>query len=159
LFGASASHRQGEIAVKFTSICRLQCCGLVLAITLAGCAATSHVITGQPRDPIDPAQVSLYTKAPPKYEEIAIVEASSRNSFSFGDQAKMDAVIARLKEAAASLGANGIILQNTSSERGPAGVGTGVGVSSGGGTYVSTGIYTSTSSKTGQGLAIHVPAE
>ncbi len=145
--------------MKFTSLCGLQCRTLAIVITLVGCAATSHVITGQPRDPIDPAQVTLYTKAPPNYEEIGIIEASSRNSFAFGDQAKMDTVIERLKEEAASLGANGVLLQNTSSERGHGGVGTGVGVSSGGGTYVSTGIVTSTSSKSGQGLAIHVPAE
>ena len=145
--------------MKFTSLCGLLCRALVLAIILVGCAATSHVITGQPREPIDPAQVTLYSKAPPNYEEIGIVEASSRNSFAFGDQAKMDTVIERLKKEAASLGANGVILKNTSSDRGHGGVGTGVGVSSGGGTYVSTGIYTSTSSKSGQGLAIHVPAE
>ncbi len=143
--------------MKLTKFYGLQCLGILLALTFIGCSATSHVITGQPRDPIQPQNVTLYTKAPLDYEEIGIVEASSRNSFSFGDQAKMDTVIERLKEAAASLGANGV--QNTSSERGPAGVGTGVGVSSGGGTYVSTGIFTSTSSKTGRGLAIYVLAE
>ena len=145
--------------MKFTKFYGFQCLGILLALTFTGCTATSHVITGQPRDPIQPQNVTLYTKAPLDYEEIGIVEASSRNSFSFGDQAKMDTVIERLKEAAASLGANGVLLQNTSSERGPAGVGTGVGVSSGGGTYVSTGIFTSTSSKTGRGLAIYVLAE
>ena len=145
--------------MKFTNIESLQYCALAIVMSLAGCAATSHVITGQPRDPIDPAKVTLYTKAPPNYEEIAIIEASSRNSFSLGAQAKMDTVIARLKEEAASLGANGVLLQNTSSDRGHGGVGTGVGVSSGGGTYVSTGIYTSTSSTSGQGIAIYVPEE
>ncbi len=145
--------------MKSTRLYALKCCGVTLVLTLVGCAATSHVITGQPRDPIDPAQVTLYTTAPTNYEEIGIVEASSRNSFSFGDQAKMDTVIERLKEEAASLGANGVLLQNASSERGHGGVVTGVAVSSGGGTYVSTGIYTSSSSKTGQGLAIYVPPE
>jgi hypothetical protein len=145
--------------VILTSLDALKCCALALIFTLCGCAATSHVITGQPRDPIDPAQVTLYTTAPPNYEEIGIVEASSRNSFSFGDQAKMDTVIERLKEEAASLGANGVLLQSTRSQGGGGGVGTGVGVSSGGGTYVSTGIYTSSSQTTGQGLAIYVPTE
>jgi len=143
--------------VKLTSLHALKYGGLALVLTLVGCAATSHVITGQPREPIDPAQVTLYTTAPPNYEEIAIVEASSRSSFSIGDQAKMDTVIERLKEEAASLGANGLLLQNTSSHGGAGGVGTGVGVSSGGGTFVTTGIYTSSSEKTGQGLAIYVP--
>ncbi len=145
--------------MKFASFYALNCGGLALVLTLAGCAATSHVITGQPREPIDPAQVTLYTTAPPSYEEIGIIEASSRSSFSFGDQAKMDKVIERLKEEAASLGANGVLLQNTDSYGGGGGVGTGVGVSSGGGTFVTTGIYTSSSEKTGQGLAIYVPPE
>jgi len=71
----------------------------------------------------------------------------------------MDAVIERLKEEAASLGANGLFLQDTSTGGGDRGVGTGVGVSSGGGVYVSTGIFASSSEKNGRGLAIHVPPE
>ena len=137
----------------------LELCSVGFVLAIIGCAATSHVITGQPRDPIDPARVTLYTTAPPSYEEIAIVEASSRSSFAFGDQAKMDVVVERLKQEAASLGANGVLLQNTGTQGGGGGVGTGVGVSSGGGTFVSTGIYTSSSEKTGQGLAIFVPPE
>lgn len=137
----------------------VECCTVGFVLALVGCAATSHVITGQPRDPIDPAQVTLYTTAPPNYEEIGIIEASSRSSLAFGDQAKMDVVVERLKEEAASLGANGVLLQNTSTHGGGGGVGTGVSVSSGGGTFVSTGIYTSSSEKTGQGLAIYVPPE
>lgn len=133
--------------------------GLGLLLAVAGCAATSHIITGTPRNPVDPAQVTLYTSAPPEYEEIAIVEASSRSAFVFGDQAKMDVVVQRLKEEAAALGANGVLLQDTHSQSGGGGVGTGFGVSSGGGGYVSTGIYTSPSFKTGRGLAIYVPTE
>lgn len=129
---------------------------LGLLFVAAGCAATSHVITGTPRAPVDPAEVILYRSSPPEFEEIAIVEASSRNAFVFGDQAKMDIVIRRLKEEAAALGANGVLLQDTGSQSGGGGVGTGVGVSSGGGTYVSTGIFASSSIKTGRGLAIYV---
>ena len=133
--------------------------GAGLLFAVAGCAATSHVITGTPRDPLDPAQVTLYTSAPPEYEEIAIVEASSRSAVVFGDQAKMDIVIRRLKEEAAALGANAVLLQDTRSQGGGGAVGTGVGVSSGGGGYISTGIFASSSIKTGRGLAIHVPTE
>jgi len=93
---------------------------------LAACANTSHVITGKPRAAIDPAQVTLYTAPSAKYEEIAVIDASSQMSFAFGDQNKMDAVIARLKKEAASLGANGVFLQGTGSS-GAGGVGTGVG--------------------------------
>ena len=128
-------------------------------LSLAGCATTSHVITGKPRTPIDPSQVTLYSSTPPRYEEIAVIEASSRSSFAFGDQKKMDAVIERLKKEAASLGANGVLLQRTGSEGGGGAVGAGIGTSVGGGVSIGTSIFTGGSSKTGRGLAIYVPPE
>lgn len=127
---------------------------------LAGCTTTSHVITGKPRAPIDPSQVTLYSSAPPKYEEIAVIEASSRSSFAFGDQQKMDAVIERLKKEAASLGANGVLLQRTGSDGGGGGVGAGIGTGiGGGGISIGTSIFTTSANKTGRGLAIYVPPE
>ena len=85
-----------------------------LAVLLLGaCATTSHVITGKTHPPIEPSQVTVYSAAPPAYEEIAMIDATSRSSGSFGDQKKMDAVIDRLKKEAASLGANGVLLQST----------------------------------------------
>jgi hypothetical protein len=97
--------------------------------------------------------------APPNYEEIAVIDATSRSSGSFGDQKKMDAVIERLKKEAASLGANGVLLQSTGAESGggvSTGIGTGVGVG-GGGVSIGTGIFTTSDNKTGRGLAIYVP--
>jgi hypothetical protein len=93
-------------------------------LLLTACATTSHVITGTPRAPIDASAVSIYSTAPAAYVEIASIDASSRMSGAFGEQAKMDVVIARLKKEAASLGANGVLLQGTGSEYG-GGVGTG----------------------------------
>jgi hypothetical protein len=127
-----------------------------LIFMLAACATSSQVITGQPRPAIDPADVRVYSKAPPEYEEIAILEASSRSSFSFGDQAKTEAMIRRLKERAAALGANGVLLQSTYSES-SGGVGLGVGNVTGGGVSVGTGVSTSSVQKVGRGLAIYVP--
>lgn len=127
---------------------------------LAACATTSHVITGKVRAPIDPSQVKVYSTAPPEYEEIAVIDATSRSSGSFGDQKKMDTVIERLKKEAASLGANGVLLQSTGSEYGGGvgtGVGTGIGVG-GGGVSIGTGIFSASDNKTGRGLAIYVPA-
>jgi len=134
---------------------------LWLAIfALAGCATTSRVITGIPRTPIDPSQVTLYSSPPPKYEEIAVIDASSRSSFAFGDQKKMDAVIERLKKEAASLGANGVLLQSTGSDGGGGSVGAGVGTTvGGGGVSIGTSIFTGGGNKIGRGLAIHVPPE
>ena len=132
---------------------------LMCASLLTACATTSHVMTGKARQPIDPSGVKIYSTAPPEYEEIAVIDASSRLSGSFGDQKKMDAVIERLKKEAASLGANAVLLQSTGSEHGGGvgtGIGTGVGVG-GGGISIGTGIFTASENKTGHGLAIYVP--
>src|SRR6267142_1031318 len=87
-------------------------------LLLVACASTSHVITGKPRTPIDPSQVKVYSTAPPGYEEIAVIDATSRMSFAFGDQKKMNAVLERLRKEAAALGANGVLLQNTGTKSG-----------------------------------------
>lgn len=134
--------------------------GVLLAGVLAACATSSHVLTGKTRPPIDASEVKIYSTAPADYEEIAVIDATSRSSFSFGDQKKMDAVIERLKNQAAALGANGVLLQSTGSESGGGvgtGIGTGVGVG-GGGVSIGTGIFSASSNKTGRGLAIFVPS-
>ena len=140
-------------------------CGFALSIFLLGACATSpssHVVTGTPRAPTDPSQVRIYSSPPPHYEEIAIIDATSRSSSSHGDQEKTDVVIERLKNEAASLGANGVLLQGTGSEYG-GGVGTGVGVGVGtggaGAVSIGTGIFSPSEHKTGHGLAIYVPPE
>jgi hypothetical protein len=130
-------------------------------LLLAACASTSHVITGKPRTPIDPSQVKVYTTAPPSYEEIAVLNATSSMSGAFGDQKKMDAVMERLKKEAAALGANGVLLQSTGSTSGggvSTGISTGVGTG-GGGVSIGTGIFTASDNKTGRALAIHVPTQ
>lgn len=130
-------------------------------LLLAACASTSHVITGKPRTPIDPSQVKVYTTAPPSYEEIAVIDATSSMSGAFGDQKKMDAVMERLKKEAAALGANGVLLQSTGSTYGggvSTGISTGVGTG-GGGLSIGTGIFTASDKKTGHALAIYVPIE
>jgi hypothetical protein len=72
----------------------------------------------------------------------------------------MDAVMQRLRKEAASLGANGILLQSTGTESG-GGIGTGVGTGFGvgGGLSIGTGIFTTSDNKTGRGLAIYVPTQ
>jgi hypothetical protein len=132
--------------------------GLVL---LVGCAASSHVLVGTARPPISPDQVKIYLHPPAKYEEIAIIDASSKNSGAFTDQGKMDKAIARLKEEAAKLGANGILLGGAGEQQGGA-VGTGFGTATatgnsaaGTGVGISAGIF----HKFANGMAIYVPPE
>jgi hypothetical protein len=125
---------------------------------LSGCVS-SHVIVGKVRPPISPDQVQIYLHPPAgKYEEVALLDSNSRNSFTFSAQGKTNAVIQRLKEEAAKLGANGILL-NGVGDMAAGSVGTGVGNASAYGnsaTAVGFGVSGTVFVKTGSGLAIYV---
>src|SRR5690606_18658981 len=128
-------------------------------LLLAGCAS-SHILTGTPRAPIDPAQVRVYYGAPGvPYEEIALLETSS-GAFTYGEQNKTDSVMRRLREEAASLGANGILFQGTEDGYGGGGVSLGAGTGRVGGrscTSAGAGANTSPRQKHGRGVAIYLP--
>jgi len=131
----------------------------LLMAAVAGCASSQVAVVGRVRPAISPDQVQIYLQPPgSKYDEIANLSASSRGSFSITTAAKMDKVIERLKNEAAKLGANGILLH-------------GVGDRAGG--SVGAGISTETNSphspyglgfgasaflfqKSGDGVAIYV---
>jgi hypothetical protein len=84
---------------------------IAITVILAGCVS-SHVMVGTPRPPISPDQVRVYLHPPEgKYEEIAMLDTSSRGSFAITAQGKTNKVIERLKEEAAKMGANGLLLQ------------------------------------------------
>ena len=127
----------------------------------AGCV-TSHVIVGKVRPAISPDQVQLYLHPPAaKYEEVAILDTSSKDSFSFTAQGKTNAVINRLKGEAAKLGANGILLQDVADQAvGSGGIGVGTGVSGGHGS-VGLGFSSSDTkyAKSGRGVAIYVEGD
>jgi hypothetical protein len=138
--------------------------GRLLALTgsialMAACATDSVVITGTPRPAISPAEVKIYSRPPAAFREIAILNASKNSAFTTGGQKTVDKVIEGLKEQAAKVGANGVILQGFSDAQ-TGSLGSGVGSSSvssnsavGVGVGGSLGIY----KKTGHGVAIFVP--
>jgi uncharacterized protein YbjQ (UPF0145 family) len=129
-------------------------------LVLAACGSSdSFVMVGTARPPILPADVKIYSHPPPTYEEIALLNASTSHMFTPGGQKTIDEVIEKLKEQAAKLGANGVVLEGFS-DRQTGSLGTGVGGGSassnsavGVGVGGSMGIY----KKNGQGRAIYVP--
>jgi hypothetical protein len=135
--------------------------GLLLIATLGACV-TSQVMVGNARPPIAADQVRIYTETPTqKFEKIAILESSSKRSFSFTSQGKTEAVIDRLRRAAGKLGANGLLLQGMDDQAGGS-VGGSVGTTS----YSNHGIidlgvmgFTPGTQKWGNALAIYVPPE
>lgn len=111
------------------------------AALLAGCATTSHVMISPARPAIAPAQVRLYFAPPPgRYVEIALLETSS-GPFTYGEQNKMDAVMAKLRAEAASLGANGVLVEGVAGAANGGRVNVGVGGGSfGGRSHVGGGV-------------------
>ncbi|MCC7547991.1 MAG: hypothetical protein IT532_09510 [Burkholderiales bacterium] len=128
---------------------------VLAAMLVAACAGPSRVLIGTPRTPIDPTQVQVYTKAPDRSEEIAIVEAIG-SAFTIGSQARTDALIEKLKAEAAQVGANGIILREVG-DTGGASVGAGTGTTIGAG-GIGVGVSAPLTRKRGSAMAIYVPS-
>ena len=119
-----------------------------LALLLMGCATGSGtaIITGTKRAPLDPSEVKLYLEAPAIFEVIGKVDASSDAGWT--EQESQDYAIQELKNQAAKLGANGVILETTGNDT--------YGLTMGGG-YGSGYVYTvPVTAKTVSGKAIFV---
>jgi hypothetical protein len=90
---------------------------ILIATSLSsGCTLTrgSSVLVGTKRAPIEASAVKLYLQPPTRYEQVAILSADARNAFA-SQQNLTDNTIERLKNEAAALGANGILLQGVES--------------------------------------------
>ena len=92
---------------------------LISIFILKSCYPVSHIIIGEIQTPLDYNNVKIYHDYPDAYEKIAIIEASSDLAFKdlsieFTHQQKTNKALDRLKKEAASLGANGIVIQNIS---------------------------------------------
>ncbi|OOE37414.1 hypothetical protein BZG00_15590 [Salinivibrio kushneri] len=83
----------------------------LLAISLVACASGSAIVTGTKRTPVEPNQVKLYLETPAKFEVIGIVNASSDAGWT--EQGSVDYAVQELKNQAAKLGANGVLLGAT----------------------------------------------
>ena len=130
--------------------------GLLAALLLSGCAS-SHVLVGQARAPISAEEVTLYIEPPARYETIALLEASNRGKMNWTEQGRTNTVIWRLKEEAAALGANGIIIQGMGHQYAGS-VGSGNAWASGNSAY-GVGFSSAITNRVGNGLAIYVPVD
>src|SRR5258705_9641843 len=83
---------------------------LAAACLICGCA-TRPIIVGQVRPPISPEVVHVYRVPPRHFERIAIIDSPAGTSWIFPDRPSMDLGVSRLRDQAAALGANGILLQ------------------------------------------------
>lgn len=131
---------------------------------LTGCTIMdgNAIVTGAARDPISADQVRLYRTPPTKFEEVAIVNASAGHDFR-KDSSLMNAAIQRLKEEAAKVGANGVLISEINERDAPSvTTSQGTATATGGGTSVfasgnSTSVNRGDSYTRLRGLAIYVP--
>lgn len=72
----------------------------------------SHIVIGKVRPAIRSDQVKIYIHPPTNFEEVAVLNSSIKRSTMSEDQKKMDKLLEFLKEDAARLGANGVLIQN-----------------------------------------------
>lgn len=98
-----------KFSMKKTALIGILAAGM-LAL-LAACSTTTRVMVGQLRPPSNPALVKVYYTPPKHYAPIAIVSADSQGSFQLTAQGRVDVALARAKNEAASLGANGLLFQ------------------------------------------------
>lgn len=84
---------------------------LLLLILLGGCATGSAIVVGEVRQAIESSQVKLYLEPPETYEIIGIVKASSDSGWT--EQDSVDYAVEELKNQAAKLGANGVLIETT----------------------------------------------
>ena len=94
---------------------------LIIFLLAKACYPVSHIIIGETQVPIDYEDVKVYIDYPNNYEKIAIIEASSDLAFKdisieITHQQKTNKALDRLKKEAALLGANGIVIQDISTE-------------------------------------------
>lgn len=90
---------------------------VVALAAISGCAEGTAVVTGKKRPAIDADQVQLYPTVPQApYEVIALVNASSGNGWT--DQQSIDYAVEELRNQAAAVGANGVILGQPGSQVG-----------------------------------------
>ena len=131
-----------------------------LAILLCACASSS-VLVGTAREPIEEDQVRVLVEPPAKYETVALLEASDLGANGFSAQSRMNKVIGRLKAEAAELGANAILLQGFATQvTGMVGSGYANTTVSGNSAYTSgLGYSAAQTSKVGRAIAIYIPNE
>lgn len=82
-----------------------------LAYSISGCTIMdgNSIVTGNTKPPISPSEVRLYRTAPENFEEIAIVSSSAGHDFQ-KNSSLMNSAVERIKQEAAKIGANGVIL-------------------------------------------------
>ena len=86
-------------------------CVLSAVLLVCSCAPTHTIMVGRPRPATVPEAVRVYYAAPRHFERIAIINASSGPSWFFTTRGQEEDAIENLREEAAKVGANGVLIE------------------------------------------------
>jgi hypothetical protein len=103
------TRKAGEIGIAMKTLL------LATLVILTGCATSSHKVIGQLRPPIPPDMVQVYATMPSNAEVVSLISADSFKGVDL-NQANDDA-LAKLKAQAGKLGANGVVIDGTISQK------------------------------------------
>lgn len=81
-------------------------------LPLAGCVTSQVKMLAEPGPPVAPESVALYGNFPPRYREVALVEAHIFGFHFMSDESRTRQALDALAEAAGGAGANGILIRN-----------------------------------------------
>ena len=129
---------------------------MVLAAVLAGCASGPTRVTGQVRPAIeDYTTVTILTEMPEGAEQIAFINIDASSVGGISLQQKVDYAAVELKQQAAKVGANVVVISSTSTKSGSV---IGVPMSDG---YSGTGtlIVQQHDKESIEGIAVYVGSE
>lgn len=124
----------------------------LFAACLLGCASGSVTVTGTTRPAIAATEVRVYADLPADHEVIALLESAPGRGWT--QQSRRDDAIEDLKEKAAALGANGIVITGIADSGSSSGVGVGVGGGHGG---VGFGVSQSAQSMFAKAIYVRTP--
>jgi hypothetical protein len=126
---------------------------------LVGCVGTNHIVTGTPLAPTQPASIKIYSKPPSSFKEIAIIDAEANALIDVTETKDETQVIQKMKEIAASLGANGILIRKSSHKTSTIGAGYGLSSSQADATDTSAATSNTQADNAFHGVAIFVLQE
>jgi hypothetical protein len=99
---------------------------LFALVLLCSCGSTHTIMVGPARAATTPDAIRVYSSPPRQYERIAIINSSSGPTWAFTTHGQLDDAITKLKEEAAKVGANGILIEATGTSSG-SNLGLGIG--------------------------------
>ena len=85
--------------------------GFTVAMILCSCGSTNTIMVGQARPAISPDAVRVYYTPPRRFERIAMINSSSGPTWAFTTRGQTQDAINQLREEAAKVGANGILIE------------------------------------------------